>query len=114
MCAGDTIVCGAGVKNDVQSLGTAFQGSERGGYPGGSTASLIETGELVRVRASWAEVFAVWEGQESPRGGGQHPAAPQAVHGGSRKAARASRLACDSLWSFAVLSPICHFSSSLA
>lgn len=74
----------------------------------------LVSGELVRLRAGWDAVFAVWEGQESTRGAGQLPLAPQAVNGGSRKAARASLPAAwDSLWSFALLSPTCH-SSSLA
>lgn len=72
--------------------GTAFRdwsvkgiGSERAGCPGGSAASLVVTGELVRLRAGWGKVFAGWEGQESPRDGAQLPPAPQTVDGGGTK-----------------------------
>lgn len=61
------IVGGAGVN------GTAFQGcsvkgigSEREGCPGGSAASLVVTGELVRLRAPGVKCLLSGKGRRAP------------------------------------------------
>lgn len=93
------MLCGVlGLRMMCRDPDTAFQGllCGKNRIGKGSAASLMLTGELVRLRAGWDGVFAVWEGQESPRDGGQLPPAAQAVEAESSQSLT-SVIHCGSL-----------------